>query len=59
MCYYDFRVLLRDAVIHNCKKSEAGREYLDKCWVMEQTKPERAKLREKTGKQKGGITDGG
>jgi hypothetical protein len=31
-------------------QTEEGREYLDKCYIMEQTSPNRKKLREKFGK---------
>lgn len=40
----------RDAFIHMLSQSEAGQEYLDNAWRMEQTKPDRAALREKYGK---------
>lgn len=56
MSYYLYRVLLRDAVICKLSQSERGREYLDRCWLLEQTKPDRVKLREKTG---GGGKHGG
>lgn len=42
--------LLRDAVIHNHMQTEAGREYLENCWTLEQTKPDKEKLKEKYGK---------
>jgi hypothetical protein len=32
-------------------KSEKGREYLEKCWVLEQTEPDRKALRKKAGKE--------
>ncbi len=41
---------LRDAYIHSLNRTEEGREYLDNAWRMEQTKPDRAKLRSKVGK---------
>lgn len=41
---------LRDAFIHSLSRTEEGREYLDNAWRMEQTKPDRAKLRAKLGK---------
>jgi len=34
-------------------KTEEGREYLDNCWRLEQTKPDRKSLRENL--KKGGI----
>lgn len=53
MCLYDYRVFLRDAVIHNLSHTESGREYLEKCWILEQTKPDRQALREKFGRKEG------
>lgn len=44
---------LREAMIYENSQSEEGREYLKDCWRMEQTKPERNKLREKYGKKGG------
>lgn len=41
----------RDAFIYQCSQTESGKEYLNNAWRMEQTKPERAKLREKFGKE--------
>ncbi|MDO5397764.1 MAG: hypothetical protein Q4G33_07520 [bacterium] len=38
--------LRRDAVIARYRSTEAGRKYLNKCWVYEQTKPDRKTLRE-------------
>jgi len=45
----DFWLLLRNAVIYNRMQSEDGRKYLDKCWCMEQTKPDRKRLLERFG----------
>lgn len=50
ICYYDYRLLLRDAVITRLGETEAGREYLDKCWISSQEKPDRAALRAKFGR---------
>ena len=36
----------RDAYIRKLEQTEAGREYLDNAWRMEQTKPDRKALRE-------------
>jgi hypothetical protein len=48
---YDvFLLWRRDAFIHAMDSTEAGREYLDNAWRMEQTKPDRVKLRAKHGK---------
>lgn len=49
----DFDVYLfyvREAYIYRLNQSEDGREYLENCWRMTQTKPDRASLREKFGK---------
>lgn len=43
----DYRVFLRDAVIYNCMKSDAGREFLERCWLLEQREPDREALRNK------------
>lgn len=40
----------RDAYIYMLTRTEAGQEYLDNCWRMEQTEPDRKALREKYGK---------
>jgi hypothetical protein len=42
--------LLRDAVIFNYMHTEEGNEYLENCWRMEQTVPDREALRKKVGK---------
>lgn len=46
ICYLRLR---RDAWIHALQQTEKGREYLENAWRMEQTKPERGKLRQKYG----------
>ncbi len=46
ICYLQLR---RDAFIHNRMQTTEGREYLEDAWRFEQTKPEREKLRKKTG----------
>lgn len=38
---------MREANIYKLMQTKEGREYLDNCWRMEQTKPDRKKLREK------------
>ena len=40
-----FKMLLRDAFINRMRQSEEGREYLENCWLIKQTEPDRAKLR--------------
>ena len=37
--------IVRQAYIYSLSQTEKGREYLDNCWRMQQTKPERSKLR--------------
>ena len=48
--YGVYLLWLRDAYIYTLNRSEEGREYLDDCWRMEQTKPDRAKLHQTLGK---------
>lgn len=40
----------RDAYIYMLTRTEEGQEYLDNCWRMEQTEPDRESLRRKIGK---------
>jgi len=40
-----FKMLLRDAFINRMRQNEEGREYLENCWLITQTEPDRAKLR--------------
>ena len=49
LCYYDYLVLLRDAVIFELQKTEGGRKYLTECWMMEQTRPDRKRLKDQFG----------
>ena len=46
--YLEYR---RDAFIYKLNQTEAGQEYLDNAWRMEQTEPDRVKLRKKLGKE--------
>ena len=41
-----YKILLRDAFIHRMSQSEEGRDYLENCWLIKQTEPDRKKLRE-------------
>jgi len=43
---FEYWLLLRDAVIYNYMQTEQGREYLDNCFRMEQTEPNRQAIRE-------------
>lgn len=45
--YVRFLQYKRDAFIQRLRATEQGREYLRNAYRMEQTKPDRAKLREK------------
>ena len=49
--YVLYLTLRRDAFIAWLSKTEAGMEYLDNAWRMEQTKPDRKRLREAFGKE--------
>lgn len=49
-----FKILFRDAFIYKMKQTKDGREYLEDCWTLTQTSPDRKKLREKL---KGGGDD--
>lgn len=42
--YGTYLLWLRDAFIAGLNRTEEGRQYLDDCWRMEQTKPDRGKL---------------
>lgn len=48
--YLQYLIWRRDAFIHWLSRSEAGQEYLTNAWRMEQTEPDRAKLRKHFGK---------
>lgn len=49
--YLQYLVWRRDAFIYMMSRTEAGNEYLDNAWRMDQTKPDRPKLRKKLGKE--------
>ena len=49
--YLEYLQYRRDAFINWLSQSEKGQEYLDNAWRMEQTKPEREKLRAKYGQK--------
>lgn len=48
--YMQYLVWRRDAYIYMLSRTEAGREYLDNAWRMEQKEPDRKALRKKLGK---------
>lgn len=54
MDYVLYLTLRRDAFVSWLSRSEAGTEYLDNAWRMEQTKPDRKALRAKFGKKEDG-----
>jgi len=45
--YVTYLAWRRDAFIYMLSRTEKGQEYLDNAWRMEQTEPDRAKLRSK------------
>ena len=49
--YIQYLTYRRDAFIDWMSKSEKGEEYLDNAWMMEQTKPDRAALKKRFGKE--------
>ena len=51
--YIQYLTWRRDAFIHWLSQSEYGQEYLDDAWRLEQTKPDRQKLRAKYGRKEG------
>lgn len=49
--YMQYLIWRRDAFIHRLEQTEAGQEYLNNAWRMEQTEPDRPALRKKLGKE--------
>lgn len=49
--YIDYLQYRRDAFIYRMSQTEKGQEYLDNAYRLEQTKPDREKLRENFGKE--------
>lgn len=47
--FIQYLVWRRDAFIYSLSRTEAGQEYLDNAWRMEQTEPDRVRLRKKLG----------
>lgn len=41
----EYLTVARDAYISDLNKSESGRDYLEQCWIAEQTVPDRAALK--------------
>lgn len=46
-----YLALRRDGFIYRLSQTEKGREHLENCWLLEQTKPDRKRLRERFGKE--------
>ena len=42
-----YKLLAKDAFVDKLGQTEEGREYLENCWILTQTKPDREKLRER------------
>ena len=55
---YDFRMLLRDAVIYNKMQTDKGRKWLKDAYRITQTVPDMEKLRKKFDIKKRVISDG-
>ena len=51
--YIQYLIWKRDAFIVFMSRTEKGQEYLDDAWRLEQTKPDRQKLRAKYGRKEG------
>lgn len=49
--YIQYLTWRRDAYIHMLSRTEEGQEYLDNAWRMEQTQPDRKRLRDKLGRK--------
>lgn len=45
-----YKILTRDAFIHKMRSTEQGQEYLEQCWILTQTAPDKSTLREQFGK---------
>ena len=49
--FIQYLIWRRDAFIHRLSQTEEGQRYLDNAWRMEQTEPDRVKLRKKLGRK--------
>lgn len=47
---FEFWLYLRDAIIYNYSSTKEGREYLEKCWLLQQNQQDRTSLRRMFGK---------
>ena len=50
---YTFKCLVRDGFIFKMRQTEKGQEYLENCWILTQTAPDKDSLRKRF--SKGGI----
>lgn len=48
----EYLYYFRDAFIHSMNQTEEGRKYLENAYYYKQTKPDRARLRQKFGNKK-------
>lgn len=48
----EYLFYMREAYIYSLNQTEKGREYLNNCWRITHTKPDRQSLREKFGKER-------
>ncbi len=55
--YVQYLTWRRDAYIQMLSRTEEGQKYLDNAWRMEQTEPDRKRLRAKLGRKEA-PTDG-
>lgn len=55
--YLQYLIWRRDAYIYMLSRTEEGQEYLDNAYRMEQTEPDRKKLRAKLGRREEAPND--
>ena len=55
--YLQYLIWRRDAYIYMLSRTEEGQEYLDNAYRMEQTEPDRQKLRAKLGRKEEAPND--
>ncbi len=55
--YLQYLIWRRDAYIYMLSRTEEGQEYLDNAYRMEQTEPDRKKLRAKLGRKEEALND--
>lgn len=46
-----YKLLFKDAFIHKMKETKEGQDYLEECYILNQTAPERDKLKSKFGER--------